>query len=84
MNLPVTVLIIAIFLSLSELGAPYLLAVSGGVAAGWVYWAYAVEHWIRWANRRGASAERIGRIGISGLLLWNVEHVKRVLGKGEG
>lgn len=82
-NVPVTILILIFFLILFAWDVPYLLALLGGGAVGWIYWDMAVKHWIRWSHRNGATAERIYRIGKPGLLVWNLEMVKRVLGTGD-
>ncbi len=81
-NLPVLLIMSSIvFLTNYYLQLKLNLSFLIGFIAGWVYWAYSVEKWIKWAFLNNVEKERIYKIGKSGLLIWNINGINRIENK---
>ena len=79
-NLPVTVIIIAIWYCLStfaNLGTS--ISVLIGTALGWYYWGISIKKWVKWALENNVNQERLLKLGQTWLLLWNRSTIDKVL-----
>lgn len=79
-NLPVTMIIIVVWLGALQLKVPYVPALLIGTATGWGYWTWSIRSWIRWAHGKGATRVQLVRAGRNAFLHWGESTVEKALG----
>lgn len=83
-NLPVTVIIIAIWYCLSGfLSLGTIISLFIGTLAGWIYWELTIKKWIKWALDNNVKPDRLLKIGQLSLLLWNSKPIDKVLNENK-
>jgi len=79
-NIPTTIIILAIWIGLWKLfDLYYLISLMLGTLTGWYYWAYSVRKWIQWAHKNQVSPDRILQMGRLGFLLWRKKTITDAL-----
>lgn len=79
-NLPVALIIIAIWYCLSGfLSLGTIISVFIGTLAGWYYWEFSIKKWIKWSLNKGVDKERLLKIGKMSLLLSNKSIIDKVI-----
>jgi len=80
-NVPSGLIVILTLFILTVFGdVNFKIAVLIGFALGWIYWAYAIKNWIKWAvGQNNVDQDRLYKIGKYGLLFWNKDHIAEVI-----
>lgn len=88
-NIPVTIIILLVIYFLTTYtNFRFTLSVIIGVATGWIYWELGSRFWIKWALEKGVEKNRLHKIGIMSLVLWQsdlkkIEKIASSLSKNE-
>ena len=83
-NLPITIVMIAVFFSLAEftdfsLSRNILIS----FISGWILWGFLVKNWIKWAKSKDISDEKLLKIGKPALLVWSIHTIETVTKKNK-
>lgn len=83
-NLPITVIMLAVFFGFLEFADLSLrLNLLIAFIFGWISWSILVKKWILWAKENNVSDERLLKIGKPGLLVWSIHTIETVTKKNK-
>jgi hypothetical protein len=83
-NLPVTIIIFCTtYISIMFLDFNFRPSIFIGIVFAWVYWAFAVKSWIKWAVSNGVDEARLLKVGKLGLLVWSKNTIETVTKKNK-
>ena len=79
-NIPALIIILAVlYTTIVYLIIDNKLPVLIAVVAGWIYWRFGVQKWVRWALANNVNPEKLLKVGQLALLLWSSLIIDKVI-----